>query len=119
MPHPRLYWCTTRDRSEDWFVVETNARSARCGFADFNGYERQEVHAELVASAPIDRAGHCAAPQPGIADDDDIVRFGGRVIRRDLPRIVYLNGRFFTEGGLQAAIDVMQSAEGVSPANAS
>jgi len=50
----KLYWCTTEDHDEDWFIVARTARSARRLHEDMEGYARGDATAKLVASLPPD-----------------------------------------------------------------
>ncbi|MEO9233333.1 MAG: hypothetical protein ABI421_08375, partial [Polyangiaceae bacterium] len=47
-----LYWCTTPDGDEDWFVVAESAAVARRFHEDAEGYDRGEAHVERIASIP-------------------------------------------------------------------
>ena len=47
-----LYWCTTPDGDEDWFVVATSAASAARFFENDEGYARGEAHARRVVALP-------------------------------------------------------------------
>ena len=47
-----LYWCTTPDGDEDWFVVASTAALARRFFADYEGYSRGGAHAARVMRLP-------------------------------------------------------------------
>lgn len=47
-----LYWCTTEDHDEDWFMVAPSAFLARSYFASHEGYGREDVQADWVAPVP-------------------------------------------------------------------
>jgi len=47
-----LYWCTTADGDEDWFVVAHSPREAKRFHEDVEGYERGDADAERVALLP-------------------------------------------------------------------
>ena len=47
-----LYWCTTADGDEDWFVVAHSPREAKRFHEDAEGYERGDADAERVALLP-------------------------------------------------------------------
>jgi hypothetical protein len=49
-----LYWCTTPDGDEDWFVVASSAREARRFHEDAEGYDVGEARAERVAVLPAE-----------------------------------------------------------------
>lgn len=50
--HFSLYWCTTDDGDEDWFVVADSAQAARRYHEHAEGYERGGATAERVARLP-------------------------------------------------------------------
>jgi hypothetical protein len=47
-----LYWCTTDDGDEDWFVVAASARDARRFHEDAEGYDHGDASAERIAPLP-------------------------------------------------------------------
>ncbi len=49
-----LYWCTTPDGDEDWFVVAESAALARRFHEDAEGYDRGEASAERITSLPAE-----------------------------------------------------------------
>jgi hypothetical protein len=49
-----LYWCTTADGEEDWFVVADSARSARRFHEGAEDYETGEAQAERVIGLPAE-----------------------------------------------------------------
>lgn len=49
-----LYWCTTPDGDEDWFVVAPSARAARAFHERAEGYDRGSAAAERVVALPPD-----------------------------------------------------------------
>lgn len=51
-PKKKLYWCTTPDGDEDWFVIATSSREARYFFEDYEGYNRGDSESELVTVIP-------------------------------------------------------------------
>ena len=103
-----LYWVETEDHHEDWFVMAEDKRQAEEFFADYEGYELDYPTARLVC--PL-REGDHKVTHPS----DDLLRsIGADVETIDGARAVKLLGEIFHEGGLQATIDVINSA-GFSP----
>ena len=47
-----LYWCSTDDGDEDWFVVADSARTARTFHEGAEGYDPGDASAERVAALP-------------------------------------------------------------------
>lgn len=48
----KLFWCTTADHDEDWFVVAPSEDTAREHFEDAEGYGVGEAGAVWVADLP-------------------------------------------------------------------
>jgi hypothetical protein len=119
-----LYWCTTPDGDEDWFVVADSAASARRFHENVEDYERGEANAERIAPLPaslVTPAGwrngptgkeHKSACWPS---DDLLVACGGEIAPlprdgvRDMMQIVCKDVRFgdrvFRAGDLIANMD--------------
>ena len=88
-----LYWCTTPDGEEDWFVVADSARSARRFHEGAEDYETGEAHAERVVGLPAelqtpdgwrDGPGGKVHPRSGWPSDELLVACGGEIA--PLPR---------------------------------
>src|SRR5664280_1643563 len=47
-----LYWVSTADHDEDWFIFAKSARSAAKFHADHEGYGPRETAAEPILEAP-------------------------------------------------------------------
>ena len=47
-----IYWCSTQDGDEDWFVVARNARSACSFHEEVEGYDVGDAKAEWVVDVP-------------------------------------------------------------------
>jgi hypothetical protein len=48
----KLFWCTTDDHDEDWFVVAPSEDAAREHFEDAEGYGVGDARAEWVVDVP-------------------------------------------------------------------
>lgn len=49
-----LYWCTTPNGDEDWFVVADSAREARKFHEDEEGFNRGDADAERIMKLPAE-----------------------------------------------------------------
>lgn len=61
----KLYWCSTGDHDEDWFMVARNSRQAASLHANWEGYDPGDAQAEFVAEIPDEWQGicmHCRKP---------------------------------------------------------
>jgi hypothetical protein len=43
-----LYWVTTDDHDEDWFILARTGRAAECYHIEYEGYEPGDARAELI-----------------------------------------------------------------------
>lgn len=67
MAHKRLklYWCSTKDGSEDWFMVARNSRQAASLHASWEGFDPSDAKADFIADIPDEWQGicmHCKKP---------------------------------------------------------
>jgi hypothetical protein len=46
----KLYWVTTQDHDEDWFIFAESAKSARTYHEDYEGYGKGDAHSRLIVS---------------------------------------------------------------------
>lgn len=119
-----LYWCTTSDGSEDWFVVAESTAAARRFHEDAEGYDRGDAHAERVVALPreLARADAWADPSDskahthaGWPSDELLVACGGEIAsmeRDDLRNVmgvvckdVRFGERVFRAGDVVADIE--------------
>jgi hypothetical protein len=86
-----LYWCTTPDGDEDWFVVSDSAREARRFHENAEGYERGYARAERIVALPAelhadsgwrDGATGRVSEKAGWPSDGLIVACGGEIARQ-------------------------------------
>jgi len=100
-PRPlTLYWCSTEDHHEDWFVVARSATEAVRFFESCEGYE-DETFAEALTAVPdaLQDDQHLGWPS-----DELLVACGARILRADTPRVVELGGVRYSEGMLEHQI---------------
>lgn len=97
----KLYWVTTEDHDEDWFVIARSARSARSFFEDYEGYDPADASAELVLSNFQPAA---PGPIPRHAQEEDLRAAGFRVHTADAQRVAMRGGRRFIEGATESII---------------
>jgi hypothetical protein len=72
----KLYWVSTADGAEDWFVVARSARDARVFHEDQEGYERGDAASRLVCRVP-EEAQHLLENVPGWPSNEVIEACGG------------------------------------------
>jgi hypothetical protein len=86
-----LYWCTTSDGGEDWFVVAASAAAARRFHEHAEGYHRGDADAERVAALPPellvdggwrDGKKRVVSREAGWPSDELLVACGGEIARQ-------------------------------------
>ena len=95
-----LYWVSTADHDEDWFIFANSTRSATNFYAAYEGYGPRETAAEPILEAP-DTEG----PFPRHAQIDDLAALGFEILKGgDHGRSVKYGDRTFVEGHLESLI---------------
>ena len=95
----KLYYVTTEDHAEDWFVVANNAEQAATFHEDAEGYDPCDATAEMILEVP-----------DGIITDigwpsDEVLRScGARILAGAPARVVEIGNRRFCEGLLESTI---------------
>jgi len=96
----KLYWVTTDDHDEDWFIIALSAKSACKFHENEEGYNPGEATAEEILYIP-----ETIETEVGWPDSETLVMLGAKFIRPDNPRIVEIAGRKFVEGMLESLIN--------------
>jgi hypothetical protein len=95
-----LYWVTTPDHDEDWFIFAKNRRSAECYHEEYEGYDKDTAEAQLVL-----RQVDGIDDLPCHTHIADLERLGARIISAKQPRVVEIQGKCFQEGTLDYNIN--------------
>jgi hypothetical protein len=102
----KLYWVTTQDHDEDWFIFAESAKSARTYYEDYEGYGKGDAHSRLIVSDVTLREFQNGTP-PCHAQFQDLFQIGfqdaGTIPNR---RKVRFNGEIFREGILESIIEL-------------
>src|SRR5665213_1430061 len=102
----KLYWVTTQDHDEDWFILAESAKSARAYHEDYEGYGDGDAHSRLIVSDVTLKEFMNGTP-PCHAQFRDLfqIRFqdAGTIPNR---RRAGLNGEIFREGILESIIEL-------------
>ena len=102
----RLYWCTTDDHDEDWFIFATSARQARSFHEHYEGYGKGDASSRLIVSNVTLEKFMNGTP-PCHAQFQDLFQIGfknagGSPNRRK----VRFNGEIFHEGILESIVEL-------------
>jgi hypothetical protein len=103
----KLYWVTTDDHCEDWFVVARSPMAAARFHETAEGYNRGEARAEEIMPVPND-----FHPEKGWPSDELIRDLGGVFVHEEYPRIVQINNKKYCEGMLEAVIRELDDESG-------
>ena len=102
----KLYWVTTADHDEDWFIFAESARSARSYHEHYEGYGKGDARARLIVSHVTLKEFMNGTP-PCHARFEDLVQLGienaGSIPNRGRAG---LNGEIFRDGILEAIIEL-------------
>ena len=94
-----LYWVTTEDHAEDWFIVAENAEEAAALHEDHEGYDYGDATAEMIMKIP---AG--IEVEPGWPSDEVLKSCGANILVNGLARVVEIGGRRFCEGLMESIL---------------
>ena len=102
----RLYWVTTPDHDEDWFIFADSASSARAYHEHYEGYGKGDASSRLIVSNVTLKEFQNGNP-PCHAQFQDLFQIGlqdaGSIPNR---RRAGCNGEIFREGIIEAIIEL-------------
>jgi len=95
----KLFWVTTEDHGEDWFVIATNAEEASNFHEEQEGYDPGEAAAEMILKIPDGVIADIGWPS------DEVLRScEANILVDGLARVVEIGGRRFCEGLMESTI---------------
>jgi len=97
MEHMKLYWVTTEDHHEDWFIIASSNKEASKLQEEFEGYNFGSASSQEILSIPDN-----IPVEAGWPSEEILLSVGAIFIKEDEPRIIEINGKQFTEGMLEA-----------------
>lgn len=98
-----LFWVTTKDHDEDWFIVALNAEEACRFHEDAEGYDIGEATVEEILVIPDN-----IYAEPGWHSDELLLAVGAKFIVKEPSRVVEINGRKFSEGLLEGYLNEIE-----------
>jgi hypothetical protein len=106
----QLYWVTTHDHDEDWFVFADSAKSAREFHEDYEGYEKGDARSRLIA-ANVDFEEFMNGTPPCHAQIPELLHLDFEIVDSDPNRrAVQLNGKVFVEGVLESLVEMARAS---------
>lgn len=102
----KLYWVTTADHTEDWFIFSGSALQAEAYHEHYEGYGKGDAHSRLIVSNVTLQEFMNGTP-PCHAQFQDLFQIGlksaGAIRNR---RRAGLNGEIFRDGIVEAIIEL-------------
>ena len=98
----KLYWVTTEDHDEDWFIVASSIEEASKYHENMEGYDSGDAKAEEILDIPED-----VPAETGWPSDELLFEVGAKILLNDQSRVVEIAGRKFCEGMLEATLNVI------------
>ncbi len=99
----KLFWVTTEDHDEDWFIVASSAEEASELHENMEGYDPGDAIAEEILSIPEN-----IPAEPGWPSDELLLAVGAKFIVENPSRVVEINGRKFSEGLLESFLNEIE-----------
>ena len=99
----KLFWVTTEDHDEDWFVVASSLEEACKFYEDAEGYDPGDATAEEIRDIPDN-----IYAEPGWPSDEFLLAVGAKFIVDNPSRVVEINGRKFSEGLLESLLNEIE-----------
>jgi hypothetical protein len=97
----KLYWVTTEDHNEDWFIVASSSKEASKYHENMEGYEPDDAKAEQILDIPEN-----IPAETGWPSDELLLAVGAKFLLNDQSRVVEIAGRRkFCEGMLEAILN--------------
>ena len=95
----KLYWVTTLDHHEDWFIFAKNSQLAESRHELEVGYNVGDASASFVCDVP-----DTMNTIEGWPELSQLKALGAKILRDTSPRKIEVNGKVFTEGCMDALI---------------
>jgi hypothetical protein len=96
----KLYWVTTEDHDEDWFIVASSPEAASEYHEKMEGYNPGDAKAEEILDIPDN-----VVAEAGWPSDELLIEVGAKFLLNDQSRVVEIAGRKFCEGMLEATLN--------------
>jgi hypothetical protein len=96
----KLYWVTTNDHDEDWFIVASSSQAACKSHEEMEGYDRGDARADAILEIPD----HLPA-EPGWPSEALLGSLGAEFLHDGEPRVIEIAGRTFCEGMLESRLN--------------
>ncbi len=95
----QLFWVTTEDHCEDWFIIANGAEEAARFHENMEGYDAGDALAERILDIPVDISAETGSPP-----DEIFKALGATFTRAGSTRADEIAGKKYCEGLLEATI---------------
>lgn len=95
-----LYWVTTPDGDEDWFIIERTPMLAGKLHEGYEGYGDWYADAKKIMEIPKD-----IKVDIGWPDREIMIKLGAKYLHEESPRLVKIGGSEYLEGRLESMIE--------------
>jgi len=95
----KLYWVTTDDHHEDWFIIASSKKEACKLHEDYEGYDSGDAYSQKILTIPADISAEIGWPSEELLE-----AVGAKFINKGDTRVVEINGQQYVEGMLEALI---------------
>lgn len=95
----QLYWVTTEDHCEDWFIIAAGENEAAELHENLEGYDAGDATAEWVLDIP-----EGISAEKGWPPEETLTALGGYFHATGDIRVVEIAGRRFSEGLLESVL---------------
>lgn len=100
----QLYWVTTEDHHEDWFIVASTAGDATTFHEEEEGYDYGEASAKKILKIP-----QSMSTNTGWPSEELLCELGAKFLRLEQPRVVEITGKKYCEGLMESIVLEKQS----------
>ncbi len=94
----KLYWASTEDGYEDWFIVAPNENEAAREHELREGYNRGVAKAEYICNIPDNLIDKYGLNDPDWVSHELLLDLGAKIFSYKTPRRVNYRGKLFVEG---------------------
>jgi hypothetical protein len=97
-----LYWVTTEDHDEDWFVIASSQKEAARLHEKMEGYDPGDATAEEILEVP-----ETMDVEAGWPSKEILLALGAKFLLTGQARVVEIRGRKFCEGIMEETITTL------------
>jgi hypothetical protein len=98
----KLFWATTDDHDEDWFIIASSSEEAAKLHETMEGYDSGDAEAEEILEIPQN-----IPAEKGWPSEELLIAVGAKFLFNDQSRVVEIGGRTFCEGLLQSTLNTV------------